>query len=568
MATAGIDFGTTNSVVAIHTSSGPQVLEIDAPADQMWADLGFGRVMPTILGLDSDRRTVFGWAAKLNPSVAALETVKRLLAGSDFVQIGGEELIIEQAVAMFFRHLATQAALVGGQAIDRVVVTIPANSRGIARHRTRLCAQLAGLEVLTLINEPTAAAMAAAARMAHDGKVLVIDWGGGTLDVTALESRSGVFIEQASSGVPQLGGKDFDSKFAAFVLESAPDVQWNPGQRRSFALEVEKAKLRLSSQDFTNLILPTGGSTRVTRDQFDDVTRPLVERLRRPIEQCLALAKWHPEMIDHILLVGGTCKIPAVRSLVSEIFGRAPTAGVDPMTAIAEGAAVAAAIMTGELDNDFFVSTEHALGTVTYSPVDGQSSFSTIIPRGHKLPAVGRDNYFPVFEDQESVNVQVVEGDPDMSLDDELNVEIASWEIALPDPGRGDDRSFTLEYRYDVEGILHVKATDNFTGHVMLEETVGSKTAQDRRELVRIAGAVKTASDSGALGDSTIQRSADTESEQLLQSARTKVIPFVDDIEAAEIRGLANALESASDDERARAKELLRQALSRYPYLL
>jgi len=567
MATAGIDFGTTNSVVSLWTSTGPEVVQIDEPADQTWADLGFDRVMPTVFGLDRNKQTHFGWAAKLNKDLPSLEAVKRLMADADYVQVGDEDLVIEQVVAMFFRHIRAQVSLLAGEDIDRVVVTVPANSRGIARHRTRLCAQLAGLDVLTLINEPTAAAMAASQRMAHDGKILVVDWGGGTLDVTALETESGVFIEQASSGIPRLGGKDFDSKFSAAVLETVPEVQWTPTLRREFGLEIEKAKIRLSSQDYTNLLSPSGGTIRVTREMFDDVTRPLVERLRRPIEQVLHDARWDPSMVDHVLLVGGTCKIPSIRALVSEMLGRSPSAGVDPMTAISEGAAVAAAIMTGQLDNDFFVSTEHALGTIALDG-GGAPRFAQIIGRGHKLPAVGRDGFSPVFEDQETVLIEVIEGDPSLPLTHDLNVALAEWEIELPPPDRGDGRSFSLEYRYDVEGILHVKATDDFTGDVMLEETVGSRASRDKRELVAIASTVRSTVETGTLESRPVPRSDDPETTQLVQAARNKVIPFIDDAEAAEIRALVGALESATDPSRIVAKDRLRSALNRYSYLL
>jgi len=500
----------------------------------------------------------------------ALEAVKRFMAGADHVQIGDELVLIEQVVAMFFRHLKQQAARVAGVDIDSVVVTVPANSRGIARHRTKLCAQLAELNVLTLINEPTAAAMAATARMAHDGRVLVVDWGGGTLDVTALESRSGVFIEQASSGVPQLGGKDFDSRFAAAILKSVPDHQWSAGQRRQFTLEIERAKIRLSSQDFTNVALPNGASQRVTREQFDEACRPLVERLRRPIEQCLEDARWSLDDVDHVLLVGGTCRIPAVRSLVDEVLRRPPTAGIDPMTAIAEGAAVAAAIMTGELaDNDFFVSTEHALGTAAVDGSDMQLKFSEIIARGHKLPATGRDQYSPVHPEQETVNVQVLEGDPKLPLDHELNVVIAEWEIELPDPSRNDPRSFTLEYRYDVEGILHVKATDDLTGDLLLEETVGSQATKDKRDLVRISQSAKESVDAGTLRASSVSLPDDPATAQLINNVRNKIVPFVDDDEANGLRALLRKLEEATTPaERAAASEPLKQVLNKYSYLL
>ena len=237
MTTAGIDFGTTNSVLSIWTPGGVEVIDIDSPPLE-WEQMGFAKVMPTIIAADPSGNTEYGWKAKQGTN-QVLEAVKRLLPMVETVMVGDQPVLVEQLVATFFAHIK-KCALSKGVEIDRVVVTIPANSRGIARFRTKVCAQMAGLEVLTLINEPTAAAMAASSRFAQDGKILVIDWGGGTLDVTALESTGGVFIEESSSGIPKSGGKDFDQRLANYLLEGMPDVKWDPGSRRTFALEVER----------------------------------------------------------------------------------------------------------------------------------------------------------------------------------------------------------------------------------------------------------------------------------------------------------------------------------------
>ena len=441
VATAGIDFGTTNSVVAIWTPTGPEVLSMDQPPAD-WAQLGFDKVVPTVIGIDRDLSTSFGWAAKTG-SAPSLEAVKRLMLADEYVTVGDHQLIIEEAVTLFFAHLKSQAAKQGVD-IDRVVVTVPANSRGVARYRTRICAAMAGLDVLNLINEPTAAAMAASARMAHDGKVLVVDLGGGTLDVTLLESVGGVFIEHSSSGVPLLGGRDFDNRLMASIMETVPSSGWTGVQKKSFQLNVERAKILLSGQEFTNVDLPDGSSRRITRAMFDEATKSLVEKLRKPIEECLTAANIRPFDIDHLLLVGGSCKMPAVRDFVVSLLDKPPSAGVNPMTAIAEGAAVAAAILTDELsDNDFFVSTEHALGTIATLP-NGVDYFFEIIGRFHKLPATAEGVYTPAHLQQEAVVIRVIEGRPEQ-LDHPDNVILKDWDVKLPAPERGDDRSFTLQ---------------------------------------------------------------------------------------------------------------------------
>lgn len=565
MVTAGIDFGTTNSVVSIWTNDGPEVLHMDEPPGD-WAQLGFDKVVPTVISIDDDNTTDFGWAAKTG-SAPSLEAVKRLMRADEYVTVGQHQIVIEEAVTLFFAHLKRQAAKQGVD-IDRVVVTVPANSRGVARFRTRLCAAMAGLEVLNLINEPTAAAMAASARMTHDGKVLVVDLGGGTLDVTLLESVDGVFIEHSSSGVPVLGGRDFDTRFAASVMETVPSSGWTPAQKKSFQLNIERAKVLLSEQEFTNVDLPDGSSRRVTRSMFDESTRSLVEKLRAPIEECLAAARIEAADVDHLLLVGGSCKVPAVREFVVGLIGRAPSADINPMTAISEGAAVAAAILTDELeDNDFFVSTEHALGTIATHP-NGESYFSPIIERNRKLPASQEEVYTPVYGQQETVNIQVIEGRPEQ-LDHPDNVVLKNWEVELPSPDRGDDRSFTLRYQYDLDGLLNVIARDDLTGDVLLEDDVSFGVSRDKRELVRMARNVESTVQSGRIEPTRSQTVSDPESTELLQRARSKVIPFLEDDEADALRSLADHLERSSGiDDETPAKDALRRALSRYSYLL
>ncbi|WP_373070821.1 Hsp70 family protein [Gemmatimonas sp.] len=566
MTTAGIDFGTTNSVVSIWTPSGPSVLPIDSPKDARWAELGLDLLMPTVIGLSPEDETVFGWEAKLG-DVPTLEAVKRLLLAEEFVELAGKLFVIEEVVTLFFAHLRDQALKLAGADIDRVVVTIPANSRGLARYRTRICAAMAGLEVLALINEPTAAAMAVSRRITHDGKVLVVDLGGGTLDVTLLEACDGVFIEQASSGVPTLGGRDFDSRLAALAVETVSDTDWTASDRRQFAANIERAKILLSTQEFTNIDLPGGESRRITRAAFNDSIRTLVEKLGPAIDECLQAAQMDFDLIDHLLLVGGSCRVPAVRDFVVSKIGKQPSSDVNPMTAISNGAAIAAAILTGELDdNDFFVSTEHALGTIATDD-SGTSYFSEIIPRNHKLPASKEQIYLPHLPEQESVAIRVIEGRSD-HLDHPDNVILKEWSVALPPPERGDNRQFALQYNYDVNGILHVHARDFLSNEVILDDDVASGVSGDKSKLAKVAKGAREAMATGRLEASTDAAPDDPEAVELIQRANSKVIPFLDDDEANPIRQLVQTLSAATDaSARDAAKSDLRKSLSRYSYL-
>jgi molecular chaperone DnaK (HSP70) len=351
------------------------------------------------------------------------------------------------------------------------VVTVPANSRGLARYRTRLCARLAGIEAVVLINEPAAAAMAFGLHAGDDQTVLVVDWGGGTLDVTVLEQADGVFLEHASKGVQRLGGLDFDALVIEHLAGEVPgSYGWTDADRVALRLEVERAKIPLSTVDEVTLALPGGDRRLLTRAEFEDWVAPLVQRAYDPVQRCLTDLGLSPSGVDHLVLVGGTCMMPAVRDFVSAIVGREPAAGVDPLSAVAQGAAVAAAILAGEHPADFFPATEHALGTVCLD-AESKPVFSTIIPRNHKLPARGVAAFTPVRDYERSVEVRVVEGDPDVPLDHEDNLVLGTWTVPL-EFRTADEASFEITYEYDVDGILHVHVIDRVTRKPLLDDSV------------------------------------------------------------------------------------------------
>ncbi|HEY3239154.1 MAG TPA: Hsp70 family protein, partial [Acidimicrobiia bacterium] len=390
MTTVGIDFGTTNCVLAQYGAGTVEVIALDeAPAE--WEALGLHRVLPSVVAVGPDGRPCFGWRAKQQHH-DRIDAVKRLFSRHELVELGGEEVLVEELGALLFSHLR-RAALAQGVDFSRAVVTVPANSRGLARYRTKLCAGLAGIEVPALINEPTAAAMAFGLRATDDQTILVVDWGGGTLDVTVLGLVDGVFLEHASKGIQRLGGIDFDRRlYEQVATDAGGDIEWDEFERSRLRLELERAKIHLSNHAEVSFALPGGRRGALTRDQLDRWVAPLVHRALDPVQRCLTDLGMSSRSLDHLLLVGGTCMMPVVREFVSDMVGHEPAAGVAPLTAVAEGAAVAAAILAGEHDSDFFVSTEHALGTVCVN-TRGERMFSTLIPRNHKLPARGRDAF-------------------------------------------------------------------------------------------------------------------------------------------------------------------------------
>lgn len=567
MAAMGIDFGTTNSVVAVHGSGGIEVLPIDqAPTE--WAPYGFDNVFPSVMARDEAGRLCFGWEAKQRTE-GRIDAVKRMFASQlDYaVDDAGEALAVEEVATMLFAELRQRSVRSGFDAAQ-AVITVPANSKGRARHRTKLCAGMAGFEVLALINEPTAAAMAYAQRHPESRQLLVFDWGGGTLDVTILQSIDGIFIEQASSGLPRSGGIDFDSRLEKIVRESIPGLEnLNQKQRHELRLEVEIAKIRLSTAEATSIQLPDGNSFRITRQRFEQEIDGLLRESRIPLERCLKELNIGVGSIDALVLVGGTCRIPAVRRMVQEVLKVDADPDINPMTAVGEGAAVAAGILAGTISNsDFFVCLEHSLGTYTFDPATGEREFSSIIRKGNKLPAKASHEYAPVVVTTESINVEVVEGDPE-SLQPDFTV-LKQWEVPLKTPyTEGSNRAFNLEFAYDVDGIVHVTATDIDSGSVILSDDVSYGVASDKRQLKTMADRARESVQTGVISQQAVVQLKDPESTKLIEQARVKVIPFLDESEAGPIEEAVKELESASSDNLARRREELKNLLVPYSYL-
>lgn len=567
MTAIGIDFGTTNSVVAVKSSAGVEVLPIDtAPAK--WAAYGFDNVLPSVMARDDDSRVCFGWEAKQRPT-GRFDAVKRMFATQLDVATddSGSALAVEEVATMLFAELKRRAAGCGVDA-SQAVITVPANSKGRARLRTKLCAGMAGLEVLALVNEPTAAAMAYAQRHPESRQLLVFDWGGGTLDVTILQSVDGVFIEQASSGLPRSGGIDFDSRLEKIVRETTTGLEnLSVDQRHFLRTEIELAKIRLSTADVTSVELPNGKEFRITRSRFEQEIAGLLDEARIPLERCLSELQIGPGSIDSVVLVGGTCRIPAVRRFVESALKSEIDPDIDPMTAVGEGAAIAASILTGGTpDSDFFVCLEHALGTWVFDPQTGSRNFSTIIRKGNKLPAQAAEPFVPVVVETESVTVSVVEGDPDSPIPD--FTVLKEWAVPLKVPYSEDsNRSFELRYEYDVDGILRVRATDNDSGEVLLEDDVSFGVASNKRELKQIADRAKAAVSDGKMSKAADIKLSDPEAMKLIEQARVKVIPFLDPSEAAPVFAAVERVEANDPSSIDSAKIELRRVMQPYSYL-
>jgi molecular chaperone DnaK len=468
----GIDFGTSNSVVANFQYGHAEV--IPNKEGLKWT--------PSVVTLRRDGTLSFGQEAKETfDEQRSIRSIKRILGSSERVPLVGQNLRAEQIAVMLFSLLKKDAEERLGESFTKAVVTIPANSKGLARHSTKLCAGAAGLQVLTLINEPTAAAICYGLNASEDQTILVYDFGGGTLDVTVLRIHHGIFEEISSKGISKLGGDDMDvllGKLLAdrFQQKTGFDVLNSP-YKQQFMLAVEQAKIDLSAEQTAvarrAALVPERHlnlEEEIDRPTFEREIMPLVLKSGTAIDEAMKLRGLKPKDIDRILLVGGTSKIPLVRRYVAEkMAGKEPEPfdRVDPMTCVAQGAAIVAAILQGApgLDNyAYSVKLEHSLCT---NPVDEHRRIylDPIIKRGVDIPCSFTKTYHPVADPATRVVISVYEGDTYDSPENTENVKLAEipWEFDPPRQQR--DAALDVTFEYGDDGILTVQINDVHTRH-------------------------------------------------------------------------------------------------------
>ncbi len=468
----GIDFGTSNSVVANFQYGKAEV--IPNHEGLKWT--------PSIVTLRRDGTLAFGQEAKENfDEQRSIRSIKRILGTPERVPLIGQNLRTEQIAVMLFSLLKKDAEQSLGETITKAVVTIPANSKGLARHATKLCAGAAGMQVLTLINEPTAAAICYGLNAQQDQTVLVYDFGGGTLDVTILRIHHGVFEEISSKGISKLGGDDLDLELAKVLAErfqqkTGYDILNSP-YRQQFMLAVEKAKIDLSTEPTAvarkAALVPERQLSleeEIDRSEFEKIIMPLIIKSGTAIDEALKLRGLRPKDVDKILLVGGTSKIPLVQRYVSEkLAGKEPEPfdRVDPMTCVGQGAAIVSAILQGAPGLDdyaYSVKLEHSLCA---NPINErrQVYLDPIVKRGSDIPCSFTKTYYPVADPAERVVISVYEGDVYDNPESPDNVKLAEipWEFKPPRPQR--DGALDVTFEYGDDGILTVQIHDTSVGH-------------------------------------------------------------------------------------------------------
>jgi molecular chaperone DnaK len=546
----GIDLGTTNSVIAVveFTDSEPKVIQTSEG----------GRTCPSVVAFGKDGEILVGELAKrqsiLNPS-RTVYSIKRFMGrrydevekersivpykvvsgqnGLSVVEIDGKLYPPEQISSMILSKLKKDAEAYLGEEVTEAVITVPAYFNDAQRNSTKIAGEIAGLKVLRVLNEPTAAAIAYGVDKRQEGTILVWDLGGGTFDVTILRiSGDGVFEVRATNGDTHLGGDDWDEALVNYLADefrraNGIDLRRDPQALQRLRDAAEKAKRELSNVLQTAISLPfiTADATgpkhldmQITRSQFEELTRSLVDRMRAPFEHALKDAGMTVKDIDEIVLVGGSTRMPMVENLVRELTGKEPRKGVNPDEVVAIGAAIQAAIMTGG-----YSGSQKSIVLVDVLPlslgVETQGGvMSVMIPRNTPLPYRHQEIYTTARDFQDSVEIKILQGERPLAQHNRL-LGVFALEGIPPAP-KGVPR---IEVTFDVDtnGILSVSAKDLATGKTA-DVRITSSTNLSREQVEQMIR------DAEAHAQEDAKRRALIEARYELESLTNKVAQFLD----------------------------------------
>lgn len=460
----GIDLGTTNSCMAVMEGGEPVVI----PSAEG------GRTTPSVVAFSKTGERMVGQVAKrqavANPD-RTVASIKRRM-GTDYkVSIDDKKYTPQEISAMILQKMKADAEAYIGEKIDKAVITVPAYFSDSQRQATKDAGKIAGLEVLRIINEPTAASLAYGLEKGEDQTILVYDLGGGTFDVSILELGDGVFEVKATSGNNKLGGDDFDERIVNWMAENFKRDQGVDLRNDRMAMQrlreaAEKAKIELSGLTSTAINLPfitaVNGEPRhldmtLSRAKFEELTVDLVEATVGPTKRALEDAGLEPKDIDKVILVGGSIRIPAVQEMVKRVIGKEPYKGVNPDEVVAIGAAIQAGVLVGEVKDIVLLDvTPLSLGLETLGGV-----FTRIIDRNTTIPTSKSQIFSTAADNQTAVDIHVLQGERPMAAD---NVTLGQFRLdGIPPAPRGVPQ-IEVTFDIDANGIVHVSAKDKGTG--------------------------------------------------------------------------------------------------------
>ena len=484
----GIDLGTTNSVVAVMEGGEPTVITNQEGS----------RLTPSVVGFAKNGERLVGQLAKRqavsNPD-RTISSIKRHMGeGSYRVTIDDKKYSPEEISAMILQKLKADAEAYLGETVSQAVITVPAYFNDSQRQATKDAGKIAGLEVLRIVNEPTAASLAYGIDKTDDHTIMVYDLGGGTFDVSILDVGDGVFEVKATNGDTHLGGDDFDKKIMDWMVDEFKKAEGIDLSTDRMAMQrlreaAEKAKIELSGVMSTNINLPfiTAGADGpkhldmdLTRAKFESMTADLVERTMGPVRQAMSDAGLSTSDISKVILVGGSSRIPAVQAAIKAFMGKEPYKGVNPDECVAVGAAIQAGVLSGEegTGNVLLLDvTPLSLGIETLGGV-----FTKIIDRNTTIPTSKKQVFSTAADNQPSVDIHVLQGEREMAAD---NKTLGRFELSgIPAAPRGIPK-IEVSFDIDANGIVNVSAKDLGTGKEQ-KITITSSGTLDKDEVERM----------------------------------------------------------------------------------